>query len=196
MVGVSRDFLATPGHIKLITYQALLPKLCSCALHLGRIAQHGHTEYTDKGAGYMKRIESLYDLDTEKLRIRNPEGCDICRHPTIPELNGFAGRTLAAEMVEPDEDLLTLVKQGDSIGMMHHMTDLRGNTRFDDPRMVGKTAMECAVYKMSQGLIDPRELEPRFHSFEREEMLRRPANYHAGSQRTPRKLNVIQGTSN
>src|SRR3546814_826338 len=32
-IGVSRDFLATPGILKLIVHQALLPKLCAhCAL--------------------------------------------------------------------------------------------------------------------------------------------------------------------
>lgn len=195
MVGISKDFLATPGNIKLITYQALLPKLCDCALPLQTITQRGDDEYREDGVAYMKRIDRLFDLDQTKLRIRNPMGCSKCRHPTIAELNGFTGVTLAAEMVEPDDMLLTLIKRGDSIGMRRHVSDMRGSTRFDDPKMVGKSAMECAVYKMSLGLLDPREIEPRFHSFEREEMIRssnRAFNEHVTNQR---RLSVAQGAS-
>lgn len=143
----------------------------------------------------MKRIDRLFDLDQTKLKIRNPMGCSKCRHPTITELNGFSGVTLAAEMVEPDDMLLSLIKRGDSIGMRRHVSDMRGSTRFDDPKMVGKSAMECAVYKMSLGLLDPREIEPRFHSFEREEMIRssnRAFNEHVTNQR---RLSVAQGAS-
>jgi hypothetical protein len=31
--------------------------------------------------------------------------------------------------------------------------------------MEGKTTMDCAVYKMSQGMIDPRDIEPHFQAF-------------------------------
>lgn len=179
MVGVSRDFLSVPGNVKLITYQALLPKLCTCALPLKCITQQGHAEYKASGNDYIKRLQRLYDLDESMLRIGNREGCPKCRHEGLPELNGFKGRTLAAEMVEPDETLLSMVKQADSIGMRRHVAELRGSTRFDDPLMVGKSAMECAVYKMSTGILDPREIEPRFHSFEREEMMRASSKHYA-----------------
>lgn len=172
MVGVSKDFLSVPGNIKLLTYQALIPSLCSCALPLLDLARNASSEYCASGRGYINRINKLYDLDEAKLRIRNPAGCEKCRHKSLPQLNGFAGRALAAEMVEPDEVLLSMVKKGDSLGMRRHVADLRGGTRFDDPSMVGKSAMECAIYKASMGILDPREIEPRFHSFEREEMIR------------------------
>ncbi len=172
MVGISRDFLSVPGNIKLITYQALIPSLCKCADPLIDITKPGKSEYMASGSKYINRINKLYDIDETKIRIRNKMGCPICRHETLPELNGFKGRTLAAEMVEPDETLLMMVKTGNSIGMRRHVAELRGSTRFDEPDMLGKSAMECAVYKMSLGLLDPREIEPRFHSFEREEMIR------------------------
>lgn len=175
MVGVSRHFLATPGNIKLIAYQSLLPKLCDCAIPVENISKPGHVDYTKNGADYISRIEQLYRIDTGKVKIRNAMGCSKCRHESISELNGFSGRTLAAEMIEPDETLLTLVKQGDSIGMHRYIYQSGTATAFDDPMMTGKTAMDCAVYKMSQGIVDPREIEPRFHSFEREAILRRPA---------------------
>lgn len=175
MVGVSRHFLATPGNIKLIAYQSLLPKLCECAIPIQSIATPGHSDFSKDGVSYISRIEQLYRIDIGKIKIRNTKGCPKCRHESISELNGFSGRTLAAEMIEPDETLLTLIKQGDSIGMHRYIYQSGTASAFDDPVMTGKTAMDCAVYKMSQGIIDPREIEPRFHSFEREAILRKPA---------------------
>ena len=179
MVGVSRDFLSVPGNIKLITYQALIPSLCECALPLTDLTRQGGSQYSAEGTSYINRITHLYDLDVSAIKIRNGEGCPACRRAALPQLNGFSGRTLAAEMVEPDETLLTMVKKGDSIGMRRHTAELKGSTRYDAPQMEGKSAMECAVYKMSLGILDPREIEPRFHSFEREEMIRNSSRRHA-----------------
>lgn len=179
MVGVSRDFLSVPGNIKLITYQALLPKLCTCALPILELTKQGGNLYSTSGAKYINRLQALYDLDESRIKIRNPMGCIRCRRDSLPELNGMKGRTLAGEMVEPDETLLSMVKKADSLNMRRHVAELRGSTRFDDPLMVGKSAMENAVYKMSIGVLDPREIEPRFHSFEREEMIRESSRKYA-----------------
>lgn len=163
-IGVSRDFLSFPDSIKLIVYQALIPKNCShCALPLGDTADELNLK---------SLLHELYDLDVTRLRKRNADGCDLCRHESIPELNGFGGRELVAEMLEPDPQILDYVKRSDAVGLAHYLSSLRGDVRYDDPEMRGKSAMECAVYKASQGCIDPREIEPRFHSFEKERLIR------------------------
>lgn len=195
MVGISKDFLSTPGNIKLITYQALLPKLCECCLPFKLIAEPASSQYSDSGAEYIKRIDRLYDVDQSLIRIRNPQGCEKCRHDGIPELNGFIGVTLAAEQIEPDDMLLSLVKRSDSIGMRRHVAELRGTTPFNSPDMTGKTAMECAVYKMTRGELDPREIEPRFHSFEREEMIRASNRLFTDHIANQRRLSVAQGAT-
>ncbi|WP_350494903.1 ATPase, T2SS/T4P/T4SS family [Neopusillimonas aromaticivorans] len=42
VIGVSRDFLATPGILKLVVYQALMPCLCAyCSLDSGQAAAGG-----------------------------------------------------------------------------------------------------------------------------------------------------------
>jgi len=167
-IGISRDFLASPDSIKLIVYQALLPRNCPhCALPL---ADEGEE------CSLMALLHELYELDTARLRKRNPEGCQHCRHDSIPELNGFSGRELVAEMIEPDPQVLDYVKRSDAVGLAHYLSSLRGDVRYDEPEMRGKSAMECAVYKASQGLIDPREIEPRFHSFEKERIIREARN--------------------
>jgi len=42
---------------------------------------------------------------------------------------------------------------------------------FDEPDMQGKTAFEHGLYKVSQGLIDPRDLELEFEQLETYEVI-------------------------
>lgn len=178
-LGVSRDLLATPGVLKLLVYQALLPRLCTCALPFSSLFKGGqglddrHYE-GDHWRAYANRIGNLYQADTSALRVRNPEGCEHCRKPDLPSLHGFAGRTVVAEMIEPSSDLRMLgaIRQGDALRLMTLAASQRTAT-FDSPDMHGKTAMECAVYKALTGEIDPREVEPRFQAFETVERSRR-----------------------
>ena len=79
---------------------------------------------------------------------------------------------MVAEVFEPDEYALTLIKSADVVGLKRYFSEQRVSD-YASSDMNGKTAMECAVYWMTQGVLDPRQVEPRFHSFEREEMLRK-----------------------
>jgi type II secretory ATPase GspE/PulE/Tfp pilus assembly ATPase PilB-like protein len=162
-IGVSRDFLATPGVLKLLVYQALLPRLCAhCALPLTTLH-----EGTDGAAmrHWTRRFTNLYDLSAETLRIRNPDGCPHCVNDELPYLNGTAGRTVVAEMIEPahDDVFLRCVRQRDNLALRGHLRGRRV-ARFDSADMYGKSAMECAVYKAATGEIDPRDIECRFQS--------------------------------
>lgn len=163
-IGVSRDFLATPGILKLLVYQALLPLLCQhCALDAPEEGSPGRTAWQR----CRERIASLYDVDVSGLRVRNPHGCAVCSSHHLPELNGFAGRTVVAEMIEPgvDDDFLLCVRRGDNIEQRRRLARQR-RAAYDNPDMSGKTAMECAVYKALNGLVDPRDIEARFQSFD------------------------------
>ena len=33
--------------------------------------------------------------------VRNTTGCDLCRRESVPDLNGYAGRTVVAEILNP-----------------------------------------------------------------------------------------------
>lgn len=162
-IGVSRDFLATPGVLKLLVYQALLPLLC----------QHCALDAPEEEAGQAawqrcrQRIASLYEVDISGLRVRNPRGCAMCSTHHLPELNGFVGRTVVAEMIEPgvDDEFLLCVRRGDNIEQRRRLSRQR-RAAYDDPDMSGKTAMDCAVYKAVHGLVDPRDIEARFKSFD------------------------------
>lgn len=194
-IGVSRRLLATPGILKLLVYQTLLPALCpACALPLsslfdraggGGMASHE----PDHWRRYADRLHALYAIDVNALKVRNPDGCPACRQSTLPELHGYAGRTVAAEMIDPtvDDGFLRLVRDADTLALRDYFRFQR-RSAFDHADMTGKTAMECAIYKASQGLVDPRDIEPRFVSFETVELRRTRAPQVPPGRRRPRRL--------
>ncbi len=172
-IGIPREVLATPGNLRLLANQSLLPRNCpTCKLPFEALISGAIDQQTAHWRAYGERLRRLYDLDLDRVHVRNPAGCSHCRHDDMPELSGFAGRTTAAEMIEPDEEFCRLVAVSDSVGMLRYLEALRDGTRYDDPDMVGKSAMDCAIYKVSTGEIDPREVEPRFTSFETVELVR------------------------
>lgn len=163
-IGISRDFLATPGVLKLLVYQALLPALCPhCALPL-RFLFDGPGG--DLARRWAEGVERACQVDPLRMKVRNAEGCHACRVDGLADLHGTSGRTVAAEMIEPggDETFLRGLRQGDNLLLHRHFTSQR-RTAFDHPDMRGKTAMQCALYKATQGEIDPRDVEARFRPF-------------------------------
>ncbi len=149
-IGVSRDFLATPGILKLLVYQTLLPRLCDrCALPADSLWTAGDAAGADSRA-WMARIAAAFQLDPGALRVRNAAGCADCRRADLPELNGIAGRCVAAEMIEPErmEGFLECVRTRDNLG-------LKQATR-------GAQALHSALYRVNLGEIDPRALPRRF----------------------------------
>jgi type II secretory ATPase GspE/PulE/Tfp pilus assembly ATPase PilB-like protein len=173
-IGVDRAVLATPGILKLLVAQVLLPVNCDCATPAADLIS-GRKQQDVRGGdwgAYFGRIQRLYELDDmSKIRVRNPHGCEKCRRPQLPDLAGFAGRTVAAEMLEPDETFLQLVRDARNIELDRYVASMK-TTPIDDPDDAGKSALQVAMYHVSQGAIDPREVEPRFEAFETQEMRR------------------------
>jgi type II secretory ATPase GspE/PulE/Tfp pilus assembly ATPase PilB-like protein len=179
-IGIPRATLGTPGKLKLLAHQALMPVLCRCArpasslLHGapdGLGVMHDRTVWSR----YLEDIEALYDFGAGSVKVRNPAGCEHCRKKGIPELFGYAGRTVVAELFEPsnDPEALRAITNGDEIRLREIFASYR-TAKYDAPDMEGKTTMECAVYKMSQGIIDPRDIEPHFTSFATLRQQRKP----------------------
>jgi type II secretory ATPase GspE/PulE/Tfp pilus assembly ATPase PilB-like protein len=141
-IGVSRDFLASAGMLKLLVFQVLIPVLCAyCALPAHALAETkavpGSTSRTPEGwAAWLGLIQALYG-PTATLRIRNPEGCDHCRSLQIQALHGYAGRTVTAELIEPGV-----------------------------PALPSRSALDSAMLKAFRGEVDPRDVERRFLAFE------------------------------
>jgi len=177
-IAINREVLATPGILKLLVYQALLPTNCPhCALSPNDYA-HTFTlngEKLEEHNRYFDRLERLYGITRDVYRLRNSRGCKFCIKDELPELNGFSGRTVVSEMIEPDEQMLEYIGAADGALKLFKYWRAMASPRFDDPNLVGKNTMECAIFKAVRGttedgkdvgLIDPREIEPRFMSFE------------------------------
>lgn len=95
-IGVSRDFLALPGLLKLLVYQALLPRLCQhCALGLTELQPQ-----QERPRDWVY-LASLLALDLSQIRFRSHTGCEQCRPNALPEQFGYAGRQVVAELLEP-----------------------------------------------------------------------------------------------
>jgi len=171
-IGVHRDILMIPGTLKLLVYQALLPKLCSCARPFTSLfdrdshSQEECEQAVEKWKRYGDLLTKLYGIDPAHLRVRNTDGCPACRLAGDPNTFGYQGRTVVAEMVEPglDQQILRYMAPGKSIELMNYFESTR-TAAYTDPDMTGKSAMECAVYKASVGMLDPRDIEPRFKAF-------------------------------
>lgn len=152
-IGVSRDFLAMPGTLKLLVWQALLPRLCACAEPV--LARPGR----DAGAqAWLRALEALFPGPVEALRVRSPDGCTACRAQGLPELFGYDGRSVAAEMIEPrlHPQLLDWVRD-------------RGRGALP---LSMRPAMGAAMAAAYQGVFDPADIERRFHTFAMESRLR------------------------
>lgn len=170
-IGIRRDFLASPGILKLLMHQALLPKLCPhCRLPAGRLAEDGGPDSSGRArtpaqwSAWLDRLSRIYGIDARAMSIRNPDGCDRCRPGSLPPLFGYCGRTVVAEYAEPGQhpELLRLIAEGDTIRWLDAWRGTR-TAPFDDPDMRGKTLVECAIWKAVAGDLDPRDIE-RFES--------------------------------
>ncbi|MDY0308511.1 MAG: ATPase, T2SS/T4P/T4SS family [Castellaniella sp.] len=148
-IAVPRDFLMTPGILKLLVYQALLPRLCpDCAVPAvpAELARQQPGSHIADWQRWLDWIGLAWDVDPAGLRLRHPAGCARCRRVALPELFGYDGRTVAAECLEPG---LPGMEKGDGY--------------VPDPHT---SAMAHAMEKAFSGQVDPRDVEARFMAFE------------------------------
>lgn len=173
-IGVARDLLATPGVLKLLVFQALMVKLCpSCSLTLEQARQQPQwREVATQGGSHgrvelwLKSLEAHFSVSREALRFRNPQACSECAH-SISSLRGTAGRTVVAEMIEPlhEPEFLEGVKNKDGVGLYRWFSQRNQQALLScEPQR--QSARQIAIYKMAQGMLDPREVQARFGAFD------------------------------
>ncbi len=149
-LGFDRHVVTSPGFISLLVYQTLAPVLCEhCRIPLvEKAASHNDVKTQE----LIDRLDEVFSQETyrhqmsideikESIYFANTEGCNQCRH-------GFVGRTVLAEMVEPDPILLQHFRNNEYEKGIRHWRD-RG----------GKTVLEHAIEKMLAGSIDPHSVE-------------------------------------
>jgi type II secretory ATPase GspE/PulE/Tfp pilus assembly ATPase PilB-like protein len=108
-------------------------------------------------------LRARFGVATARLRWTRPEGCAACAG------RGTHGKTIVAEMLQPDRVWLRHVRDNDDDAALQHFR-AAGNGRFDSADMTGKTVFEHALFKAIQGEIDVRNCE-EFDGFERFEIL-------------------------
>ena len=163
-IGLSRGELTSGKILGLLTYQALVAKLCPhCALEEKEALRRLDTLGDRRAHAYLgfvvKTLREQLKVDVAGLKFRNHEGCSACRE------RGTQGQTIVAEMMIPDEEWLDLSALGKDRAAWRQYQDRYSDGDLASGDMTGKSVFEHAVYKALQGQIDPTGVE-RFDLFE------------------------------
>lgn len=170
-IGVSRDFMLTPGVLRLMVYQALVMRLCHhCSrpvneLMAGGRAADGRYRSGREWSVWLDRIRETYQVDIRSMRIRHEDGCGQCSAHSM--LKGYAGRMVAAEMIEPalQPDYLESLRAGQVGDWLHEQSSRLAQSGLSAPS-IWRNAMDNAVLHALSGNIDPRDIERHFQAFE------------------------------
>lgn len=165
-LGMPLHAVAAPRFLVALVYQKLLPELCdrcrrpaTAALDAARCAVLRELGFT-----------------LANLRVAGP-GCAHCKHL------GTSRQTVAAEVCEIADAMLPTIAARRFWDLETQWRAL-SDARLDSPRMLGKTAMEHALYKMSTGQVDPRDVESAFYPLKKLLEERRPRRGAAPSRGT------------
>ncbi|WP_440993660.1 GspE/PulE family protein [Cysteiniphilum litorale] len=143
-IGIDRDVVCSLNFLQLIVYQTLVQTLCSsCALTVD--------EAINQNKDYMNIKQTLLDVIKayalpermiHKVRIRNVSGCEHCDH------SGVVGRTVIAEFLKPNANILQNIRKGDLISAYRAWRSAGGMTIKED-----------ALIKVFRGQICPYSVE-------------------------------------
>ncbi len=94
----------------------------------------------------LERIKKVANIEESNIRFRG-DGCEHCK-------NGVAGRLVCAETIVPDLNLLALIRDKKDPEAFNYWKTI----------LNGKYAMEDAIDKMIEGIVDPVEVEEAFQA--------------------------------
>lgn len=176
LIGVPRELLTTPGVLKLLVHQRLLPTICQvcgltvkemlcakdwrCALGEWRDSHWRHC--------WVAQMEQSLQSNISAIRFRRASGCGACQTPGLQELNGISGRTVVSELIEPGIEPAFLSCLSSQLPLsLKQWFDARPRTTLSNVDMTGKSSVQCAMFKMLAGQIDPRDVETHFFDVSR-----------------------------
>lgn len=156
--GISASVMSSSEFLNGLVYQKLLPIICPhCSLDFNTLV-----ESASSGEDVLElqlRIDDLFDnvegKDKVTIKIRNNEGCEHCKY------TGVSGRTVCAEIVAPDFEMLNYFKFQDSTGALKYWLKTSDDNILSS-NMKGKTCQEHAILKMTKGLVSPFDIESAF----------------------------------
>jgi len=155
------DEVSSEKFVNAVANQKLIPLLCPhCKVPARDVLS----------AAQVQTLEKKFGLDTSKMACRDEAGCEHCRLKGLltragKVAAGTKGQTLAMEIFRPTLEFLDFVAVRDwrNAERVWRSTRVSG---FDDDDMTGKTIYEHALYKASQGIIDPRFIDTAMRSFD------------------------------
>lgn len=118
-LGFERAVLTSPGFLSLMVYQCLVALNCPyCAIPYEQYAQG---ELDEIETELMARLVKAVGQDNlSKVKFHNPNGCEHCKK------TGFKGRTVIAEMIEPDDQLLQYIRNEEYSSAVKHWEVIGG----------------------------------------------------------------------
>lgn len=127
--------LADPTLLTGLVSQRLARKLCPNCCHMPEIDEIPYD--------LQARMEA-FNIAFDSLRTHNPNGCEVCGVG-----NGYAGRTVVAEVIVPDAGFMELVKE-----------DKKWEAeRYWLTQLNGRNMMENMAELVGRGIVDPKDAE-------------------------------------
>lgn len=178
-MGIDLSVLTHPKFISLLSYLALVPKLCKeCAIGGHEVENHKSISFPadidselwsvsdaiQEIHEMLDCIEGKFGLERKKFKFKRAGGCSQCNG------RGTKGRTGVGEFLIPDATWISLTAAGKSREADQYYRSF-SDKRFDTDNMDGKTVFEHALYKAQLGLVDPRACL-KFDSFRSFETLK------------------------
>ncbi len=137
---VRRDLLTDPSLFRGLVSQRLIPLLCpDCRISWKEAEKSGILS-----PALSKRLENV-SLHPKDVFFHRTGGCESCGN------QGIVGRTVVAEILLPDEEILNLIVGG-------RMTEAK---RYYSDILSGRTMMDHAIEKIRTGSVDPLHVESK-----------------------------------
>jgi type II secretory ATPase GspE/PulE/Tfp pilus assembly ATPase PilB-like protein len=142
-LGFERNVLTSPGFLSMLMYQVLVPINCPhCAVSF---AEYELTATEEAERELIDRVKAAVPADqVANIKFRHPEGCDQCQK------TGFLGRSVVAEFIEPDDQLLAFIAKEDYPSAREHWQAKGGVPIYFN-----------IVDKMKTGELDPHYAEDK-----------------------------------
>lgn len=111
-LGSEYSVLSDPDLLVALVFQRLVPKVCQ---HCSFLLEPNLAAFEKAMPERVRRLEDTIEGPISKIRMRNPKGCNFCRH------TGVMGRTVVAEVIYPDADGRVFIRNGDLSGWEDHL---------------------------------------------------------------------------
>lgn len=165
-LGIDSNLLCAPDVLKGLMYQSLVPKLClDCRISaetwiaLARKSDQRRKDSVNRA----KTALQASGLDSTTIFYRGDKHCERCRG------SGVIGRTVMAEIVRPDDEMIFRLSQSDYSGARHHWLK----------NLNGQPVKQHGVQLIARGIVSPADVEWQIGSLATEK--RQSRNKHNGS---------------